>query len=109
MIFGMGRNDAGQIRVLGFDHRADEVALKQRAAYVSPDLNFQVWGRVGKAIRFVRGFFPGWDDNYCAELMKGFYTYYLQGKTAREALGKAQQDMRQKYKPYYWAAFVLIE
>ncbi len=42
MIFGMGRNDAGTIRVLGLDHRADEVALKQRAAYVSPDLNFQV-------------------------------------------------------------------
>jgi ABC-2 type transport system ATP-binding protein len=54
MIFGMGRNDAGTIRVLGLDHRTDEVALKQRAAYVSPDLNFQVWGKVGKAIRFVR-------------------------------------------------------
>jgi CHAT domain-containing protein len=48
-------------------------------------------------------------DAETAELMKGFYTYYLQGKTAREALGKAQQDMRKKYKPYYWAAFVLIE
>jgi ABC-2 type transport system ATP-binding protein len=72
MIFGMGRNDAGTIRVLGFDHRADEVALKQHAAYVSPDLNLQIWGRVGKAIRFVRGFYPGWDDAYCAELMQAF-------------------------------------
>ena len=36
MIFGMGRNDAGQIRVRGFDHRADEVELKRRAAYVFP-------------------------------------------------------------------------
>ena len=57
MIFGMGRNDAGQIRILGLDHRADEVAFKRRAAYVSPDLNFQVWGRIGKAIRFVRGLY----------------------------------------------------
>ncbi len=48
-------------------------------------------------------------DTETAELMKSFYTYYLEGKTAREALGKAQQDMRKKYKPYYWAAFVLIE
>jgi ABC-2 type transport system ATP-binding protein len=72
LIFGMGRNDAGQIRVLGLDHRADEVALKRRAACVSPDLNFQVWGKVGKAIRFVRGFYPGWDDTYCAALMKAF-------------------------------------
>jgi ABC-2 type transport system ATP-binding protein len=73
LIFGMGKNDAGTIRVLGLDHRADEVSLKQRAAYVSPDLNFQVWGKVGKAIRFVRGFFPNWDDAYCAELMKAFH------------------------------------
>jgi ABC-2 type transport system ATP-binding protein len=72
MIFGLGCNDSGTIRVLGFDHRTDEVALKQHAAYVSPDLNFQVWGRVGKAIRFVRGFYPGWDDGYCAELMRVF-------------------------------------
>ena len=58
LIFGMGRNDAGTIRVLDLDHRADEVALKHRTAYVSPDLNFAVWGKVGKAIRFVRGFHP---------------------------------------------------
>jgi ABC-2 type transport system ATP-binding protein len=73
MIFGMGRNDAGTIRVLGLDHRADEIELKQRAAYVSPDLNFQVWGKVGKAVRFVRGFYPKWDDVYCAELMRAFH------------------------------------
>ena len=73
LIFGMGRNDAGTIRVAGLDHRAEEVALKHRAAYVSPDLNFAVWGKVGKAIRFVRGFYPNWDDAYCAALMKEFH------------------------------------
>ncbi len=73
LIFGLGRNDAGQIRVLGLDHRSDAVSLKRRAAYVSPELNFQVWGKVGKAIRFLRGFYPGWDDAYCAVLMKAFH------------------------------------
>ena len=73
LIFGLGRNDAGQIRVLGFDHRADEVSLKRHAAYVSPELDFQVWGKVGKAIRFVRGFYPEWDDAYCSALMKTFH------------------------------------
>ena len=72
LIFGLGENDAGQIRVLGLDHRTDAVALKRRAGYVGPDLNFQVWGKVGKAIRFVRGFYPDWDENYCAALMKSF-------------------------------------
>ena len=73
LIFGMGKNAGGEIRVLGLDHRANEVELKRRAAYVSPDLNFQVWGKVGRAIRFVRGFYPDWDDAYCAELMKAFH------------------------------------
>ena len=48
-------------------------------------------------------------DAETAELMKIFYTYYMQGKTARESFTAAQKDMRRKYKPYYWAAFVLIE
>jgi ABC-2 type transport system ATP-binding protein len=73
LIFGLGRNDAGTIRVLDLDHRADEVSLKRRVAYVSPELNFATWGKVGKAIRFVRGFYPGWDDAYCAELMRTFH------------------------------------
>jgi len=73
LIFGMGRDDGGEIRVLGFDHRRQEVEIKRHAAYVSPDLNFAVWGKVGKAVRFVRGFFPDWDDAYCAQLMKDFH------------------------------------
>ena len=73
LIFGLARNDAGQIRVIGLDHRADEVPLKRRAAYVSPELNFQVWGKVGKALRFLRGFYPEWDDAYCTRLMKMFH------------------------------------
>ena len=72
LIFGLGRNEAGQIRVLGFDHRAEGVSLKRHAAYVSPELDFQVWGKVGKAIRFVRGFYPEWDEAYCTALMKTF-------------------------------------
>jgi ABC-2 type transport system ATP-binding protein len=86
LIFGLGQNDGGQIRVLGLDHHADELALKRRAAYVSPDLNFQVWGKVGRAIRFVRGFYPEWDDAYCVALMN---TFHLSGtdRTATLSFG----------------------
>jgi CHAT domain-containing protein len=47
-------------------------------------------------------------DAETAELMTLFYKYLLQGKTAREALNEAQKEMRKKYAPYYWAAFVII-
>lgn len=68
-VFGMGSPDAGTIRVCGLDHTRDEVAVKERAAYVGPDLSYLVWGKVGKAIRFIRGFRPSWDDAYCSRLM----------------------------------------
>jgi len=48
-------------------------------------------------------------DKETAELMTAFYQYYLNGNSAREALHKAQLEMKKKYRPYYWAAFVLIE
>ena len=69
-IFGMGSPDAGTIRVCGLDHERDEVAVKERAAYVGPDLSYAAWGKVGKAIRFIRGFRPTWDEAYCARLMQ---------------------------------------
>src|SRR3954469_2321188 len=70
LIFGMGAKDAGSIRVMGLDHLQDEVAVKRQVAYVGPDLLFQPWGRVHKVIRFVRGFYPSWDDSYCERLMR---------------------------------------
>jgi len=69
LIFGMGTKDAGSISVLGLDHLKDEVAMKRQIAYVGPDLNFAPWGRVHKAVAFVRGFYPAWDQQYCERLM----------------------------------------
>ncbi len=73
LIFGMGSPDAGRIRVCGFDHQAEAVSLKRQAAYVSPDLNYQAWGTIAKAIRFVRGFYPEWDDEACTGFMRSFH------------------------------------
>jgi ABC-2 type transport system ATP-binding protein len=72
LIFGMGGKDAGSITVLGLDHLRDEVAMKRQVGYVSPDLSFQAWGRVGRAVRFVSSFYPAWDDGYCARLLESF-------------------------------------
>jgi CHAT domain-containing protein/tetratricopeptide (TPR) repeat protein len=48
-------------------------------------------------------------DKETSELMTAFYRYYINGNSARVALRKAQMEMKQKYRPYYWAAFVLVE
>ncbi len=69
LMFGMGNADAGTIRILGLDHQAEDVEMKRRIGYVSPDLSFAVWTNIKKAIQFVRGFYPTWDDDYCVHLL----------------------------------------
>ena len=73
LIFGMGAKDAGSITVLGLNHIADEVAMKRQVGYVSPDLTYLAWRRVGRAIQFVRGFYPSWDEKYCEHLLESFH------------------------------------
>src|SRR5262245_21002370 len=53
LIMGMGKNEAGTISVFGLDHTRDEVAVKSRVGYVSPDLNFAAWGRIGRLLGFI--------------------------------------------------------
>ena len=48
-------------------------------------------------------------DKETAELMTTFYSYWMKGKTINDAFTQAQADMRKKYSPFYWAAFVLVE
>jgi ABC-2 type transport system ATP-binding protein len=72
LIFGMGKKSDGSIHVLGYDHIRDELPMKQRVGYVSPDTNFQAWGDVASLIQFVKGFYPSWDDSYCEKLLNDF-------------------------------------
>jgi len=69
LILRMGREDAGTIQVFGMDHRTQEVAVKSRIGYVSPDMNYNAWRKVGRLIGFIRKFYPDWDDAYCDDLL----------------------------------------
>ena len=49
-------------------------------------------------------------DRETQQMMELLYRFYLQEKLPiRQAFGKAQQQMREKYDPYFWAAFTLVE
>ncbi len=73
LLFGMGAKHGGAITVLGLDHLRDDVAMKRLVAYVGPDLDFRPWRRVRRAIQFVRGFHPAWDQAYCDRLLREFH------------------------------------
>jgi len=72
LLMGMGAADRGEIGVLGLAMPRDQVAIKSKVAYVSPDLNFTPWGNVGRALDFVRGFYPDWDQSRCDRLLAEF-------------------------------------
>lgn len=72
LLMGMGRKDRGEIRILDMDLNRDGVAIKRKIGYVSPDLNFQPWGTVGRSIDFVRGFYPDWNEAHCERLLRDF-------------------------------------
>ena len=88
LIFGLGLREAGDIRVLGLDHKKDEVAMKRIAAYVSPHTSYVPWKYVGRAIQFIRGFYPEWDQDYCDDLLRRF-KIDKEDKIATLSLGNA--------------------
>jgi len=48
-------------------------------------------------------------DKETEEFMTTFYSKLLNLKDIKQAFNQTQKEMRAKYDPYYWAAFVLIE
>jgi ABC-2 type transport system ATP-binding protein len=72
MLMGMGEPTFGDIKVLDRDVRLDEVEIKRRTAFVSPDMDYRAWGTVGRAIDFVRGFYPDWNAARCEQLQFSF-------------------------------------
>ncbi len=48
-------------------------------------------------------------DKETVEFMEAFYTKLLKSKDIRNSFTETQREMRKKYDPYYWAAFVLVE
>lgn len=48
-------------------------------------------------------------DKETAEFMELFYGVLLKNGNIRKSFQIAQNGMRKKYSPYYWAAFVLVE
>lgn len=71
LLMGLGKTQ-GQILLLGRDLASDAVEIKRRVAYAGPDLNYETWGTVGRAIDFVQAFYPDWDEPRCLQLQENF-------------------------------------
>ncbi|MFA6100673.1 MAG: ABC transporter ATP-binding protein [Victivallaceae bacterium] len=72
MITGQLTPDAGEISVLGLDPVKDAVKLRRKMAYVAEGQKLYDWMNIDDLIRFVKSFYPEWDDKICAHLLKMF-------------------------------------
>ena len=71
-ILGLLRAESGSVRVFGRDPVADPVAVLSRMGYLSEENDLPGWMRVDELIRYMRAFYPAWDDAYAEELRRSF-------------------------------------
>lgn len=72
MLMGITQSDAGVIEVFGQPLRSDIVKLRQRIGYVAQDQNMYPWMTPRVISRFVRGFYPLWDESRYQKLLSDF-------------------------------------
>lgn len=70
VIMGITRATAGEVRLFGADGRADVIRLRQRIGYVAQEQSFYGWMNPEQLGRFLRGFYPTWDDEEYAGLIR---------------------------------------
>src|SRR5262245_12957397 len=71
-LLGLYRAQTGTVRVFGRDPVADPVGVLSRVGYLSEENDLPPWMRVRELLRYVRAFYPGWDDGFAEELRSTF-------------------------------------
>jgi ABC-2 type transport system ATP-binding protein len=71
-LLGLLRAQAGSVRVFGRDPVRDAVGVLSRVGYLAEDNDLPPWMRVHELLRYMRAFYPGWDDDYAETLRDQF-------------------------------------
>jgi ABC-2 type transport system ATP-binding protein len=71
-LLGLLRAQVGAVRVFGLDPVKDPVGVLARVGYLSEDNELPPWMRVHELLRYIRAFYPGWDDAFAEHLRASF-------------------------------------
>jgi ABC-2 type transport system ATP-binding protein len=71
-LLGLLRAQSGTVRVFGRDPVKDPVGVLGRVGYLSEENDLPPWMRVHELLRYLRAFYPGWDDAYAEALRETF-------------------------------------
>ncbi len=72
IMMNLARADSGQVSIFGLDNVAHENEVKRRIGYVPEHHNFYDEMTVGWMARFVRQYYPSWDQSYFDALAARF-------------------------------------
>lgn len=87
-VLGLLKAQEGAVRVFGRDPVADPPGVLSRIGYLSEENDLPGWMRVDEMLRYMRAFYPRWDDAYAEELRR---TFDLDPKAKIKNLSKGQR------------------
>src|SRR5436305_4136447 len=71
-VLGLLRAQAGSVRVFGLDPVKEPVSVLSRIGYLSEEGDLPGWMRVDELMRYMRAFYPTWDEDYAQDLRHQF-------------------------------------
>lgn len=71
-VLGLLRAESGRVRVFGLDPAGQPVRVLAQIGYLSEEPDLPGWMRVRELLRYVRAFYPSWDEKYAESLREQF-------------------------------------
>ena len=71
-VLGLLKAQRGSVRVFGLDPVAEPVSVLSRIGYLSEEGDLPGWMRVDELMRYMRAFYPTWDEEYAQDLRRQF-------------------------------------
>jgi ABC-2 type transport system ATP-binding protein len=87
-VLGLLKAQQGSVRVFGKDPVADTAGVLARIGYLSEEGDLPGWMRVAELLRYLKAFYPQWDEAYATELQ---HTFALDPKAKIQELSKGQR------------------
>jgi len=88
-LLGLQKPKAGRCLIGGVDSFENALAVRRRIGFMAEDQQMYGWMRVGQIIKWVAGFYSGWDDKFVSELAD---VLKLSMRTKVKALSKGQNS-----------------
>ena len=71
-VLGLLKPQSGSVHVFGLDPVKEPVNVLSRVGYLSEEGDLPGWMRVDELMRYMRAFYPTWDEEYAQDLRRQF-------------------------------------